>query len=58
MSNATVTNEVVESVAATLKEVGAFFGMASGELAREMKALTKEDRAQLTVGIGNGTLTY
>lgn len=35
-----------------------FFGMSSGDFAREWKQLSAEDKAQIKGGIENGSLTY
>lgn len=43
---------------ATLKEVRDYFEMPSQGFASEWKALSETDKADLKVGIGNGTLTY
>ena len=42
----------------TLKEVRDYFGMTSTDFARELKALSKDDQAQIKAGIWSGTFTY
>ena len=41
-----------------LAQIRDFFGMSSGDFAREYKALTPTDKAQIKAGIADGTLTY
>jgi hypothetical protein len=43
---------------ATLKEVMAFFEMPSKGFATEWRRMTDEDKAQIKLGIGSGSLTY
>lgn len=42
----------------TLKEIMAFFGMASAEFAKEWRVMTPGDKAQIKSGLANGSLTY
>jgi hypothetical protein len=39
-------------------EVMKYFGMKAGDFRTEWSKLTVQDKAQLTAGIKNGTLTY
>jgi hypothetical protein len=43
---------------ATLKEIMTALGMTPSDFSKEWKKLSDTDKAQLKIGIGNGTLTY
>ena len=41
-----------------LAQIRDFFGMSSGDFAREWKTLSPGDKAQIKEGVANGTLNY
>lgn len=43
---------------ATLKQVIDYFGLPMSQFAKEWKAVSDEDKAQIKAGIGDGSFTY
>lgn len=46
---------MADNVLATVRD---YFGLSSGDFAREWKLLTATDKAQIKAGIMDGTFTY